>query len=121
MNEVNIEFVNCGDELMKMIELRLAFSPVVLLCPVVADLLDVGERCALGPILNQLAFGPARVAQPGSKVIKDLVADLDCEWSDVSAHCITVGGSKVASISRAMPTLDRCQRVDYLGALCGAN
>jgi hypothetical protein len=27
----------------------------------------------------------------------------------------------VASISRAMPTLDRCQRVDYLGALCGAN
>ena len=97
MNEVDIEVVDGGDELIEPVELGFAGSPVVLLCPVAADVLQVGERRALRPIVDQLAFGPPRVAQPESEIVEDLVTDVDREGSDVSAHRVNVRRANAAS------------------------
>ena len=51
----------------KRLSCGLAGPPVVAVGPVLADVLDVGQRRALRPVVDQFALGPAGVAQAGRR------------------------------------------------------
>ena len=47
MDEMDVEPVDVGDELVEHVQLRLASPPVVFCCPIVRQILDGGELHAL--------------------------------------------------------------------------
>jgi hypothetical protein len=78
--------IDFGGELRKAIEPRLALAPIVFLSRVAADVLDPFQQRALAPVVDQLGFRPARVAQPRFEIIEDVVADRNSIRFDFSAH-----------------------------------
>ncbi len=79
VDEVDAQPQGLLAELRKGVEAGLPRAPVVLLAPVGAHLLEVGERDALGPVRHGLRLGPARRAQPPAQVVELLVAGVDPE------------------------------------------
>ena len=59
MEEVNIHPVDLRPELRDPVEACLARAPVVVLLPVVAQVAQVGQRHALGPVVHRLRLRPA--------------------------------------------------------------
>jgi hypothetical protein len=90
MDEMDVDAVDLGDELIEPVECRLADPPVVVVGPVRADLLHVRERNALGPVVDQLRIGPARVPQTRTQIVEHAVGHLDREGPDLLAHPRTV-------------------------------
>ena len=86
MDEMHIETVDLGDELVEPIQCRLAATPVIVLGPVAAHILDPGERGALTPVIHQLGFGPACVAQARLQIYERIGGDGDAIRSDISSH-----------------------------------
>src|SRR6476646_9111690 len=86
---MKVEPVDFGGELCKAIEPRLAPAPIVLFRPIAADVLDPFQRRALAPVLDQLRFRPARVAQPRFEIVKHVVADRNAIGFDFRAHQAT--------------------------------
>src|SRR3954471_2259861 len=82
MQEVDIEPVDLGGELLEAIEFRLARAPVVAISPIGADLLDPCQRRALAPIIDQLRLRPARAGEARLEVDEDIVADGDAARLD---------------------------------------
>ena len=79
VNEVNVEPVDLGHELGEGIQVRLAGAPVVVRHPVVRELLDHGERDALGVIRDGLLLGPVRGRDPSTKFVQRFIRDVDLE------------------------------------------
>src|SRR5215472_4342323 len=64
VQKVNVEPVNLGRELGEPVQAYLARTPIIAICPVLADLPDPVQRHALAPIVNELSFRPAGSQQP---------------------------------------------------------
>jgi hypothetical protein len=81
--KMDVQPVDLGQELREGVELRLARAPVVVGHPVARELLDHGERHALGFIRDGLFLGPVRGSDPSAKVVQLLLRHIDVEWTDV--------------------------------------
>ena len=86
VDEVNIDAGDVGDVLVESVERRFTLSPVVLVRPVAAHVLQVGERYALGPVGDHLRVGPARLSEPGAQVVENVIGHVDGEGSDLVTH-----------------------------------
>jgi hypothetical protein len=83
MDEVDIESVDFGGELVKPIESRFPCPPVVSVGPVAGEVANVIQRDALAPVVDALCFGPPRVFQAHVQVSHVVVGNSDAEWCDV--------------------------------------
>ena len=70
VDEVDVQPVDLGDELRQGVQPRLARAPVVVRHPVARELLDHGERHALGLIGDGLLLGPVRGRDASTKVVQ---------------------------------------------------
>ena len=86
VQEVDREPVERRAELRQRVEPGLGSPPVVLLGPVAAEVLQVGERDALRPVRHGLALGPARSPQPLAQVVEVLLGDLEAELRQLIGH-----------------------------------
>ena len=86
VEEVDAEPVDRGPELRHGVQPPLGRPPVVPLRPVAAELLQVGERDALGPVVDGLGLRPARSPQALSKLPKLGLRDVDGEGRQLIAH-----------------------------------
>jgi hypothetical protein len=89
MHELDVQPIQCGDEVRIRVELCFTTPPVVALAPVGADFLRIGERDALAPIGRRLAFRPTRVPQACVQIIELDGRNVECE----RAYCCTHGPS----------------------------
>ena len=78
--------VDRGDELVEAVERCLAAAPVVPVGPVRGDVLHVGERDALRPVVHVLTIRPACVLQPHAQVVEYRFRHVDREWTDLVGH-----------------------------------
>jgi hypothetical protein len=53
---------------------------VVVVGPVTAYLLHVGEWNALGPVVDRLRIGPPRAPQPVAQIVEIGLRDFDTKW-----------------------------------------
>ena len=60
MDEVDVDAVDLGDELVEPVEGGLARTPVVFVGPVLAQFTGVRQRHPLRPVVDHLGIGPAR-------------------------------------------------------------
>ena len=74
VDEVQVEVVDHGRELREPVQGRLPRPPVVAVRPVLAHVLDVRQRRALRPVLDELPLRPARRCEPSPEVVERLVA-----------------------------------------------
>ena len=79
MDEVDAQAVDLGTELGELVDPGLRRSPVVLLGPVATELLGVGQRDPLGPVVDGLGLGPAGAAESVDQVRQLGVRCLDPE------------------------------------------
>ena len=63
MQEVDVEPVDLGGELIEAVEFCLTRAPVVAVSPIGADLPDPFQRRALAPVIDQLRLRPARAGE----------------------------------------------------------
>ena len=83
VRELNIDPVDLCHELRQGVQLRLARAPVEVRHPIARELLDNGERHALGSIRDGLFLGPVRGRDASTKVLQSLIRNVDVEWTDV--------------------------------------
>jgi hypothetical protein len=69
VDEVDVQSVDLGDELREGVQPGLTRAPVVVGHPVAGELLDHGQRHALGLICDGLFLGPVRGRDAPPKVI----------------------------------------------------
>src|SRR5437879_1025325 len=86
VQEVNVEPVNLRRELFEAIEQLLAATPIILLSPITADLLDPLQWRALAPVIDQFGFRPAGPAQSRSEIVEHIVTDCDAKRLDCGTH-----------------------------------
>src|SRR5690606_34094129 len=60
--------------------------PVVLVGPVAAHVLQVRQRDALGPVVDDLGVRPAGGVEASAEIVEDGVGDVDAERSDGVVH-----------------------------------
>ena len=99
VDEVDAEAVDLGLELGEAIEPRLALAPVVLLGPVAADLLHVGQGNPLGPVVHGLGLRPAGGREPTLQIVELGLGRLDAEGGDVASHGFSCGRAAPGLIS----------------------
>ena len=68
VDEVDADVIDLRLKLRKAIQPCFARAPVVFLEPVLANLLRIGERQALRPVIDALALGPSGSAQASLQV-----------------------------------------------------
>ena len=85
MQEVDRQALELGGVLLDLVQRRLGSSPVVVLTPVLAQFLQVGQRDALRPVGDGLRLGPAGTGQALAQVAELLLLDVDTERGDVGA------------------------------------
>jgi hypothetical protein len=86
VDEVDVEAIDLGSELRKLVKPRLRSSPVVLVLPVGAQLPHIVQRNPLRPVVHGLAFRPARLREAAAQVIEISLRNLDLKRDDVLAH-----------------------------------
>jgi hypothetical protein len=69
VDEMDVEPVDFGGELVKPVQRGFACAPVVFACPVVGQLAGVTQRDALRPVVDALGLRPSRAAQPVLQVV----------------------------------------------------
>ena len=96
VHEMYPEAVDRRLELREAVEARLARAPVILVAPICGDLLRVGERRSLRPVVNALALGPSRLAQPALEVVELRIGRGDsgkvrycCSSNDLLPNCFS--------------------------------
>ena len=82
VQEVNVEAVDLGAILVEAVQRRLAAPPVVARPPVLHERAQLGERHALRPIRDRLAFRPARVRQALPQIVEGALRRVIAEGSD---------------------------------------
>jgi hypothetical protein len=69
--------LGCEAQLLERVELGLHPPPVVAVGPVAAQLLDVGERDALAPVVDRFPLRPSGAAQAVGEVVEVGLRDVD--------------------------------------------
>ena len=83
---MNVDAVDLGEEMVVGVELSFEAPPVVVLGPVGAEFLGVGEWDALAPIVDRFRVSPAGTGEPIAKIGDLVVGDTDGEGADGVAH-----------------------------------
>jgi hypothetical protein len=86
VKEVDSEPVDPGAELRQSVEPILGGPPVVAVGPVGTELLQVTERHALRPVVDRLAFGPARARQTRTKIAELGVGNTNPKRRHLAGH-----------------------------------
>ena len=81
VNEVDVEPIDCGDELRQGVQPRLHLSPVVIGRPIVRELLHGRELDALRRIADQFPLGPISRGDPPAEVRESLLLYFDMKWT----------------------------------------
>ncbi len=90
MQEVDVQPVDRGQELREVVQPRVGGRPVVVLKPVPAQFLEVGQRRALRPVAHSLRVRPPGPAQPFAQVRDVGVGDVNLERPDVIVHAASI-------------------------------
>src|SRR5262249_47095534 len=77
---MNADTVDARTELCKAVDARLAFSPVVVMNPVIDERLRGSERHTLRPVVHSLALGPSDAIQPCTQIVDSCFGDVNLEW-----------------------------------------
>ena len=86
MQEMDVEAVDGGLVLAPIVQHRLAAAPVVAVTPVIDQRLDLGERGALGSVVDCLRVGPAGLVDAAVEVLKFRLRDGEGEGGDGVIH-----------------------------------
>ena len=87
VNEVDAQALDGGLELGKAVHQRLTGRPVVVLRPVTAKLLSVGQRDALAPVVGRFGFRPSGGGQAALQVLQVCGRHVDGEGFDCAHGC----------------------------------
>ena len=79
VDEMNVLSLQLDRELWVRIDGGFCRSPLVLVRPVGDDFLDLGELCAVHPLLTRHLVGPPSGEQPATKIIEIILRDVDGE------------------------------------------
>ena len=79
VNEMDVQALDARGELRKAVEVRLAGAPVVVVQPIGAEVLRVGQRQALAPVVRRFGLRPARGGQAALEVVQLRIGDVDAE------------------------------------------
>jgi hypothetical protein len=82
MDEMDVDAVDVGDELPVPIQCRLRLAPVVPVCPVRHQLLELGAPSALRAIRDGLLVGPSRAPDTPPKLIEFALWHSDREGTE---------------------------------------
>ena len=82
VQEVDAEAVDAGLVLAPIVQHRFAAAPVVAVTPVIDQRLDLGERGALGPVVDCLRARPAGLVDAAVEVLEVRVRDGEGEGGD---------------------------------------
>jgi hypothetical protein len=82
MQEMDVEAVDGGLVLAPTVQHRLAAAPDVAVTPVIDQRLDLGERRALGPVVNGLGVRPAGLVEAAIEVLEVCLRDGEGEGGD---------------------------------------
>jgi hypothetical protein len=96
MDEMDVQAVDLGGEVVEAVQRGLPGAPVVLVGPVGGQLLGVVQRDALLPVLDTFRLRPSSSIQPGLEVVEVGVGDGNAEWIDR----LVTGGSCRPSCQR---------------------
>jgi hypothetical protein len=83
VDEMDVETVDLGGEVVEPVQRGFACAPVVFTGPVIGQLTGVGERDALTPVVDAFRLRPSGAREPGVQVVKIGVGDLNAEWVDL--------------------------------------
>src|ERR1700758_3219688 len=86
VQEVDVEAVDGCLILAPIVQHRLAAAPVVAVTPVIDQRLDLGERGALGPVVDCLRVRPAGLVDAAVEVLEVRLRDGEGEGGDGVIH-----------------------------------
>ena len=84
VDEMDVQAVDLGGEVVEPVQCGLAGAPVVLVGPVGRQILGVVQRDALGPVLDALGLGPSGPVQSLFEVVEIGFGNCDAEGADLS-------------------------------------
>ena len=79
VDEVDVDPVDGGGELVEAVEGGLPLPPLVAVGPVLAHLAHIGEGDALAPVVDGLGLGPAGATEALVQVVQHRLGHLDLE------------------------------------------
>src|SRR6187455_1113954 len=113
MNEMDVETVDFGGEVVEAVERFLACPPVVFVGPVVGQLAGVFQWDALVPVVDAFGVRPTGARQPGLEVVEIGVGNRDAKRSDLAHGPILTrspaepaGRSRISADSRSLSSFD---------------
>ena len=109
MDEVDIQAVDLGDELVEPVEPSLPGPPVVLVGPMPGQLLHIVQRDALSPVLHTRSLRPAGTPQPVTQVEQILVGHRYPEWANLCHVVIIACPATTLRPMRLVVDLNKCQ------------
>src|SRR5215203_1000625 len=101
VDEMDVEPVDLGDELLYGVQFRLGLAPIVIRRPIAREFLDRGELRALRLIRDGLLFGPLRGRDAAMEVDEILFRNVDAEGSDRDPFPNWTAHSGLLSVDRA--------------------
>ena len=84
MDEVNVDAIDGGDELVEAVQSRLSIAPVVLVAPIAAHVLDPGQRRALAPVVDGLGVGPPGLGEAMAQIVERVLRHVDSKRTNGS-------------------------------------
>src|SRR5262245_21654170 len=82
-NEMDVDVIKLGAEMMNGVQLALLCAPIELVGPICTQLFEVINVSPLGPCSAYGVIGRGRVAATLAKIGQDLLVNVDRERSDV--------------------------------------
>src|ERR1700760_2395538 len=80
MNEMDVQTVDLGDELVETVQRRFPRPPVVAVCPILGQLAGVRQRDALTPVIHAFGLRPSGPPQSRPQIVENLVRYGYPEW-----------------------------------------
>src|SRR5262249_54237159 len=82
MDKINLLPINFGGELVKTVDLGFLRAPVVAVLPILREFPDLLDIYAVLRGRARELIGPSSFRQTASKIDKNLVGNVHCEWPD---------------------------------------
>jgi len=109
VNEMNVEAVDLGGELIESVQRGFPRPPVVTVSPVRRQFTGVGQGYALAPVIDALGFRPAGVRQAGLQIIENFGWDIDAKRLEFG-HTVHSAGNGVRQVSAGGQMIPQTRR-----------
>jgi len=80
MDQMNVQPVDFGDELVKAVQRGLPRPPVVFVGPIGGQLAGVCQRNALTPVIHALGLRPVGARKTRSQIIENIIGNVNAKW-----------------------------------------